>query len=451
MAYFCGDMNTITYNHLNLPHTITGTGAERTRSGHTKWLVGEVKRSYRPGALRGASSEVKTLCATAKELLRGISNVYDAPGRKWQSTQGGVTTTYFGDVEYERPIHDSRSDDVRQCVKGVNRESGWAGAIKAIYHQDGRILNNAGSYEYQYYIKDHTPRRTCLGNVRIVCNSAAVIQSEQHYYPFGLNMEGNFTATGHNQKYRYNGKELYGGLGWYDYGARYYDPSVGRFTGVDPLADEPEQVDKSPYAYAWNNPIKYDDPDGRCPSCLFGALVGAAVEYGSQVVSNRIEGKSWSESFTDIDVADVAISAGEGFLTSGTSAVRNVVGKAAIKVGAEVIRNTVDLKKSGVKVNDTKSVVRNTAIGLTVAGVSKAVPDPKIKVKAEVTPKQAVKAAREAGPVNRAGRQEIEKTAKATLKEAKAINKTASGTPANAVSGSASETSKRKSDRANGS
>lgn len=86
-----------------------------------------------------------------------------------------------------------------------------------------------------------------------------------------------------------------------------------------------------------------------------------------------------------------------------------------------------------------------------MAGVNKAVPDPKIKVKAEVTPKQTVKAARDAGPVNRAGRQEIEKTAKATLKEAKAINKTASGTPANAVSGSASETSKRKSDRANGS
>jgi RHS repeat-associated protein len=80
-------------------------------------------------------------------------------------------------------------------------------------------------------------------------------------------MEGNFTATGYNQKYRYNGKELYGGLGWYDYGARYYDPALGRFTGVDKLADEPEQVDKSPYAYAWNNPIKYDDPEGNCPRC----------------------------------------------------------------------------------------------------------------------------------------------------------------------------------------
>jgi hypothetical protein len=57
-----------------------------------------------------------------------------------------------------------------------------------------------------------------------------------------------------------------------DYGARFYDPSIGRFTTVDPLADEPEQVDKSPYAYGWNNPIKYDDPDGKCPRCIKAAI-----------------------------------------------------------------------------------------------------------------------------------------------------------------------------------
>ena len=67
--YFCGDMFAITYNHLNLPHTISGTGGERGCSSHTKWLVGEVKRSYRPAAKRGAISVVKTLCALAKVLL----------------------------------------------------------------------------------------------------------------------------------------------------------------------------------------------------------------------------------------------------------------------------------------------------------------------------------------------------------------------------------------------
>jgi hypothetical protein len=43
------------------------------------------------------------------------------------------------------------------------------------------------------------------------------------------------------------------------------DPSIGRFTSVDKLADHPSQVDKSVYAYAWNNPILLIDPDGMAP------------------------------------------------------------------------------------------------------------------------------------------------------------------------------------------
>ena len=42
---------------------------------------------------------------------------------------------------------------------------------------------------------------------------------------------------------------------------------VQRFLSVDPLADHPNQVGMSPYSAFWNNPIKYTDPDGRCPDC----------------------------------------------------------------------------------------------------------------------------------------------------------------------------------------
>jgi len=50
-------------------------------------------------------------------------------------------------------------------------------------------------------------------------------------------------------------------LGLYDYGARWYDPAVGRFTTIDPLSDQ--FADQSPYHYAYNNPLRYIDPDGR--------------------------------------------------------------------------------------------------------------------------------------------------------------------------------------------
>jgi RHS repeat-associated protein len=66
-------------------------------------------------------------------------------------------------------------------------------------------------------------------------------------------------------KYKYNNKEWNNdyGLGIYDYGARYYDPAVGRWTTVDPLAAKNNF--ESPYVYVHNNPLKYIDPDGREP------------------------------------------------------------------------------------------------------------------------------------------------------------------------------------------
>ena len=128
--------------------------------------------------------------------------------------------------------------------------------------------------------------------------------------------------------------------------------------------------------------------------------------------------------------------------------------KTAITVGSEIVKNTLDVKVKGgkptVKVNDAKSVARNTVIGLAVNGAGKAIPSTKVKVKSEVTAKQVVKTARTNGVVNRSQRKEIQNQAKKTLKENKAINKTVNGATGGAASGGAAETVKRKEDKANG-
>ena len=90
-----------------------------------------------------------------------------------------------------------------------------------------------------------------------------------HYYPFGMRMGGlSSPISGMENRYRYNGKELNteSGLDWYDYGFRWYDPSIAKFGSVDPLAEDFAIL--SPYQYAGNTPIIARDLDGTEPEWI---------------------------------------------------------------------------------------------------------------------------------------------------------------------------------------
>ncbi|MEM6806001.1 MAG: RHS repeat-associated core domain-containing protein, partial [Bacteroidota bacterium] len=107
------------------------------------------------------------------------------------------------------------------------------------------------------------------------------ILQEEHYYPFGLSMAPLSFQQGTPNRYRYNGKELHTELGWYDYGARMYEPSIARWNGVDFKAEQYRRY--SPYAYTLDNPIVFIDPDGMevdIHTMLFNAW-NATPEGGS--------------------------------------------------------------------------------------------------------------------------------------------------------------------------
>ncbi len=168
-------------------------------------------------------------------MVKGAENLlysYDAAGRKLSKILGSAVTQYVDGIQYEN------------------------GILKFIQTEEGRIIPNGSSYIYEYFLKDH------LGNIRAVVDNSGGIKQIQDYYPFGMEMnQGNALNTASNL-YKYNGKEkqIELGLDQLDYGARFYDAEIGRWSVVDPLADSYHSY--SPYNYALNDPIGKLDPNG---------------------------------------------------------------------------------------------------------------------------------------------------------------------------------------------
>ncbi|EKB58751.1 RHS repeat-associated core domain-containing protein [Bergeyella zoohelcum] len=83
-------------------------------------------------------------------------------------------------------------------------------------------------------------------------------------FPFGETLYEQQNTNAYENPYKFNAKELDDETGLYYYGARYYDPRIGMWLSVDPLTEK--MPSWSPYAYAFDNPVRFVDLDGREPS-----------------------------------------------------------------------------------------------------------------------------------------------------------------------------------------
>ena len=134
---------------------------------------------------------------------------------------------------------------------------------------------------FHYYVNDYQ------GNVRLVVDGNGSVEQRNDYYAYGGPWGDNAASQG-VQPNKYNGKELdrMHGLDWYDYGARMYDPAMGLFTQIDPLAEQYPHL--NPYQYCAGNPVKYVDPDGR-EVVISGPLAHMAVQQLQAIIGNKVQ------------------------------------------------------------------------------------------------------------------------------------------------------------------
>ncbi|CAH0313175.1 tRNA nuclease WapA [Pedobacter sp. Bi36] len=181
---------------------------------------------------------------------QNLNYTYSAAGAKLKKQNGATTTDYVGGIQYTN------------------------GNIDFIQTEEGIARNSTGSYSYEYNLSDH------LGNVRATfyknpnTGQLEVLQRDD-YYAFGLRKDP--VAKAGLNKYLYNGKELQEELAQYDYGARFYDPVIGRWNVIDPLAEKMRR--HSPYNYGFNNPIRFVDPDGMMPFDDYHFDVDGKLDY----------------------------------------------------------------------------------------------------------------------------------------------------------------------------
>ncbi|MBU1683096.1 LysM peptidoglycan-binding domain-containing protein [Patescibacteria group bacterium] len=108
-----------------------------------------------------------------------------------------------------------------------------------------------------YFLTDH------LGSVDVILDEDGSVVERADYLPFGSDRLRTTETEAPDTDYKFTGKELDGETGLMYYGARYYDPLIGRFTTADPWEGDllnPQTLNK--YSYAVNNPLFFLDPTG---------------------------------------------------------------------------------------------------------------------------------------------------------------------------------------------
>ncbi len=173
--------------------------------------------------------------------INNVAFTYDGNGQRVRKANGVNTTLYFGNV-YE----------IRNGTGFIH-----------LYANGQRIASVSadGSGNIQYYHANH------ISSSAAITNQNSIPQQNIDYYPYGSYQPGTPTTPAGGfpgVHYTFTGQEWDDETGLYNYGARLYDPLLGRFISPDTIISKPRKLQAfNRYSYVLNNPLKYIDPSGH--------------------------------------------------------------------------------------------------------------------------------------------------------------------------------------------
>jgi RHS repeat-associated protein len=191
---------------------------------------------------------------------------YNASHQRWKqvaSYSGTLETTHYIGGMLEIMTRGPNPTEYRHQIP--------AGASTAVYTRRAD-----GSTSTYYATSDH------LGSSDLVMDGSATVLTRESFTPFGARRgsawagvptSSDYTAFGNTTRKGFTSHEMLDSVALVHMNGRVYDPFLGRFLSVDTVMQSLGATESiNPYAYAWNDPLKYVDPSGHS---LIGDLIGA--------------------------------------------------------------------------------------------------------------------------------------------------------------------------------
>jgi RHS repeat-associated protein len=214
-----------TYNAAN--GNLTGKGPSTTSL--TNYTYGGTQ----PHAVTETNSPTAPNVGTPTDSV--VSYKYDGDGSLVKSVIDGKIT-YYPSSYYEKRVNGTQTT-----------------ILKYYYAGSARIAVREGS-ALTWLVSDN------LGSTSMTVNGSGAVLNTIKYTAFGEIRSGTTDKT----DYQYTGQRNEEEIGLYFYNARWYDPSLGRFTQADTLVPDPASAKTyDRYTYVNNNPINFNDPMGK--------------------------------------------------------------------------------------------------------------------------------------------------------------------------------------------